>query len=671
MKKLIFFTSILIIAGIFMAQSVSAQSAPICTDSAGHVVWPETGQSGQIPMGSASSNSLTKSGLTISGGKLYLNGTEIGGSVASYWTLSGSNIYNNNSGNVGIGTTNPGGWKLAVNGQTYTSGNLRTDGNMYIDGKVVIDDNAGWHRAYGSTGIYFADHGGGWYMADDTWIRAYGNKSILISGWVSAATGIVTKEIYSGGVGGVVYNPIRMRSNAWSGGASTKAITLTTYNTSGSSDALEKIAVYSGDTGNIFLNPSGGNVGIGNAAPTQKLDVSGNIKASGTVTGSDVCTAGGKCLSNSVNAPSSWNPNALTKWTDSGGFTSSRLEEEGQNRLTLNQFYAGTDKGLRIVGPQGDYVDIGSAGINVVAGRNNAGGNLIIARTGGNVGIGNITPTKKLDVVGDIRASGDICTTAGKCLSTAGSGTGTVGGSGTANALPKWTSASGLGDSTIVQGSAGNTTISGQLDSVFSLNRTGGAGGNYYNYMQWMRSGNRLWYSGMDSNGQFIIGADSDAPVKNVSISGANLTVGGSVAVAGNVAANGGVVIDGKTVIDDGAGWHRAYGNTGIYFADHGGGWNMEDSTWIRAYGGKSIFTSANMQANGTITSGGNITAGGSVTATKFCFSATNCITSVPSQESGWVKVGNIAQTKLGAEGVNTVQIKNTSGALILQISEE
>jgi len=171
------------------------------------------------------------------------------------------------------------------------------------------------------------------------------------------------------------------------------------------------------------------------------------------------------------------------------------------------------------------------------------------------------------------------------------------------------------------------------------------------------------------------VGIGTETPTAKLDVNGTTRLGGavttGSLSASGNISTNGSISVDGKTVIDDGAGWHRAYGNTGIYFADHGGGWNMEDSTWIRAYGGKSIFTSANMQANGTITSGGNITAGGSVTATKFCFSATNCITSVPSQESGWVKVGNIAQTKLGAEGVNTVQIKNTSGALILQISEE
>jgi hypothetical protein len=47
---------------------------------------------------------------------------------------------------------------------------------------TVIDANGGWHRTYGSTGWYNGTYGGGWYMTDSTWLRAYNNKSVQTSG---------------------------------------------------------------------------------------------------------------------------------------------------------------------------------------------------------------------------------------------------------------------------------------------------------------------------------------------------------------------------------------------------------------------------------------------------------------------------------------------------------
>ena len=37
--------------------------------------------------------------------------------------------------------------------------------------------------------------------------------------------------------------------------------------------------------------------------------------------------------------------------------------------------------------------------------------------------------------------------------------------------------------------------------------------------------------------------------------------------------------------------WFRAKGSTGFYFEDYGGGWQMTDSTWLRSYNGKSIYS--------------------------------------------------------------------------------
>ena len=45
--------------------------------------------------------------------------------------------------------------------------------------------------------------------------------------------------------------------------------------------------------------------------------------------------------------------------------------------------------------------------------------------------------------------------------------------------------------------------------------------------------------------------------------------------------------------------WYRAKGNSGFYFQDHGGGWFMEDDTWIKSWGSKSIYTAGKMKADG------------------------------------------------------------------------
>ena len=66
------------------------------------------------------------------------------------------------------------------------------------------------------------------------------------------------------------------------------------------------------------------------------------------------------------------------------------------------------------------------------------------------------------------------------------------------------------------------------------------------------------------------------------------------------IRADGGFQVDGNQVIDADAGWHRAYNNTGLYFASHGGGWHMTDATWIRAYNGKNVYW-GNAEARGKV----------------------------------------------------------------------
>ncbi len=40
-------------------------------------------------------------------------------------------------------------------------------------------------------------------------------------------------------------------------------------------------------------------------------------------------------------------------------------------------------------------------------------------------------------------------------------------------------------------------------------------------------------------------------------------------------------------------GWCRVYGNHGIYWETHGGGWQMTDSSWMRLYNNKKLYVSS------------------------------------------------------------------------------
>ena len=65
---------------------------------------------------------------------------------------------------------------------------------------------------------------------------------------------------------------------------------------------------------------------------------------------------------------------------------------------------------------------------------------------------------------------------------------------------------------------------------------------------------------------------------------------------------------DGDTIYTNN--WFRSRGNTGWYSESYGGGWYIEDTTWIRAYGNKNVYTAGTIRADGGFegTLRGNVT---------------------------------------------------------------
>ncbi len=77
-----------------------------------------------------------------------------------------------------------------------SGGSISTD-PLYVEGAITApegtlrDDGGGWLRTYGNTGWYSETYGGGWYMTDANWLRAYNDKGIYTAGNVQAG-GTVT-----------------------------------------------------------------------------------------------------------------------------------------------------------------------------------------------------------------------------------------------------------------------------------------------------------------------------------------------------------------------------------------------------------------------------------------------------------------------------------------------
>ncbi|HAZ13448.1 MAG TPA: hypothetical protein DCY86_11710, partial [Bdellovibrionales bacterium] len=129
-------------------------------------------------------------------GSAYVPSVSGGGSWASQYGMSychtnnanckagyGHQIDIVNAGTVGIA--------LGLAGSAWFSGNIDVDGVVNGDGgfssggNTVIDAGGGWHRSYGNTGWYNGTYGGGWYMTDTSWLRAYNDKGIATGGSVS------------------------------------------------------------------------------------------------------------------------------------------------------------------------------------------------------------------------------------------------------------------------------------------------------------------------------------------------------------------------------------------------------------------------------------------------------------------------------------------------------
>jgi hypothetical protein len=160
----------------------------------------------------------------------------------------------------------------------------------------------------------------------------------------------------------------------------------------------------SGSTNNYAAIFAGGNVGIGTPMPVYKLDVVGTINATGV-------NVNGSPITSSQWATSGTNISYTAANGNVGiGTMSPSQKVEAYNASGPTYFKATSGSVGTYLGTDGtnSYLQAVAANQKIFI-STSAGTALLTADTGtGYVGIGTTTPSKKLDVVGDINASGAI-----------------------------------------------------------------------------------------------------------------------------------------------------------------------------------------------------------------------------------------------------------------------
>ena len=338
------------------------------------------------------------------------------------------------------------------------------------------------------------------------------------------------------------------------------------------------------DPTKIYYN--GGNVGIGVTDPDSKLEVRGNIRASLTDTNHGM-------------------------FIDAGGTVRRDYGGNGAGlHFTANQIFPTNYLGSHSVGG----IDLGSSSYrwnNVYTGALDASGTVTASSFSG-IQASDV-PTLNQDTTGSAGSctgNSATATTAESCTgNSATATTATTAGSCTGNSATA-TTATTAGSCT---GNSATATTAGTVTGKSSINKTAhSSGANDYHLELYsgntnnssnevslrFHQGAQYWGQIRFRSSQFYFTSGSDNALYTINtgrLNSESIYNSGSLESDGRIYADNGCHVRGD--------WLRVDGQGGIYFETYAGGWHMTDTTYVRCYNNRIIYT------GGSILAGGNVTA--------------------------------------------------------------
>ncbi|MFC1711957.1 beta strand repeat-containing protein, partial [Patescibacteria group bacterium] len=279
------------LVGMLLAGSAPGTSGQILSSIGTGTSWVDVTDIGVA--GSGTENYLTKwgsGGKTLFDSQVYDNSTFVG--IGGTAITTDPHIYvEANTGNVGIGTTNPS-YKLEVTGDGYFSTNLSIGGTANIGNIATVADN---NRVLTSSGVgsgnvqYIDTSSWDKSSADDVWMLDgdSGTPQVIGAGDTAFFQGGIGIGTTVGGSDDLTIYVDEAFDFSWLGTHSYSAADIDFISATGFTMDVTNDLYLDADGGDILFADNGswyggweagGNFGIGTTNPNQALELEGNIK---------------------------------------------------------------------------------------------------------------------------------------------------------------------------------------------------------------------------------------------------------------------------------------------------------------------------------------------------------------------------------------------------------